>query len=256
MTEELQGSTEPTIETPADNGQVDESGLAPEATPEKVEFSEAQQKVVDGIAAKKTRQLRDAERRSLELQAQLDAAKAKIPQEVRPEVPDPVDMYDDDFESNQAAREEAIRKQAEFDAREAHAKTLADERLNELEANKQKELAASVETYTTRAGELGVSQHELSVAGNVLARAGMADDLAMFIIADESGPLLTKHLAENPDVMEQMRSMTTTQAAVYLATEVKPVVKAADNSSAPPPPDTLDGGSAQTYGGVQGTTYS
>ena len=260
MSTELQGSEEPTIDISIDTTESNDPGLAPveeaKTEPRKVEFDEHQQKVIDDLAAKKTRQIRDAERNNADLQAQLDAANARIPEETRANVPDLPDPYDDDFESKMAARDEAITSAASFDARTRHAEQAQENQRVAAERQRQHQLVDSVNVYTDRATAQGITGQELDVAGGVLAQAGMGEDLAMYIIADDKGPLITKHLAENPQLVEAMRTMTTTQAAVYIATEVKPNVSAKTRETAPNPADTLSGGAPQTGDGwPEGATF-
>ena len=190
------------------------------------------------------------------MQAQLDAANAKIPAEVRADIPELPDPYDDDFETKMAARDEAITSAANFDAKARQADLVKEADAKAQEVKRQEVLVNSVKVYTDRAKDLGVTTQELEVAGSALVQAGINDELSTYILSDDKGPLITKHLAENPAAIDAMRAMTTMQAAVYIATQVKPNVSVKPKQSAPSPADTLSGGAPQSGNGwPEGATF-
>ena len=55
---------------------------------------------------------------------------------------------------------------------------------------------------------MGIKQDELQAAGNAVAGYGLSDDLVMHILSDSDGPLITKHLAANPQDGYQLASMS------------------------------------------------
>ena len=180
-----------------------------------------------------------------------------LPQEQRPDIPPLPDQLDDDFEQQMETRDSAIRAESAFDARQyaARAQAAAAESAAQNERTETFNTAAS--TYMGRAEKLGVDAVRLQVAGNTIAAYGVSEELAVHILNDEKGPLITQYLAGNLDELESLRLMPAMQAAVHLATVIVPKIAAVPiNSGAPAPPDGLSGGGVPpSERGPAGTTY-
>ena len=97
-------------------------------------------------------------------------------------------------------------------------------------------------SYSNKALELGIKQDELQAAGNAVAGYGLSDDLVMHILADSDGPLITKHLAANPQDGYQLATMSPYTVGQFLdgiktkASALKP-----KTSSTPAPATNLQG---------------
>ncbi len=253
MSEEAEQTViEPTIQTT-------ESETAPiTAEPEKVEFSDDQQKVFNDMAAKKAFETREARRESDELRRQLEETKARIPQQVAPIVPDFPDPYDDDYVAKQAARDNAIRASAPFDA---NARAQQDNLQRTQEAAQQKaqdDENKRVATYAGRAKTLGMTKEQLLAAGNAVGQFGIDSQVANFIMQDDQGPLITKYLSENPLEMERLNSLDPMSAGIRIATEIKAKASALGikQRNAPNPTETLRGsGVPAKDDGPDGATY-
>ena len=233
-----------------------ESESAPE--PEKVTFSEEQQKVIDDLAAKKTFKIREAERKAEQLQKELEAAQARIPKETRPEVPSLPDPYSDDYEAQLAARDDKIRAAAAYDANESMRQQQAQQAQLQAYQAQQQALAEKVDKYTNRAKQLGVDAQELQVAAGIIQQYGIDDSVAMHIINDDHGPLITKYLSQNPLALEHIRNSDPMSAAVYISTDIKAKASALGKKqpTAPDPVETLNGaGAAPGQRGPKGATF-
>lgn len=206
---------------------------------------------------KQTRRFRDEERRANDLAAENQRLKGLLPQEQRPEIPPIPDQYSDTYAADVEARDKVIQEATDFDTR----KKVADQRANDdaLDAQnkQQKSYLDAVTVYDGRAKDLGMSEQDLSNAGLTVFQYGIHDDVAMHIIGDDQGPLITAFLAKNPDELDKLNSMTPMQAAVRVSTVLKDKVKAATGiTNAPPPPDHLNGGGAPpAERGPEGATY-
>jgi len=243
----------------AETEQPDESEaseLAPEKE-EKVSFTEEQQRVIDDIVAKKTYKMREAERQAEEYQRKLADLEAKQPKETRPEVPALPDPYDDDYAEKIRQRDEVIARRVEFDARQRMTQEQERQKAEQAQYQKQKDLEKQVDSYAKRAVQLGVSKEDLAQAGQEVARFGIGDDIATFIIGNDQGPLITKYLAANPTELDVIARLDSISAAVRIETIIKP--KAAQlgkrKPTAPDPVETLSGVGANPTKGPKGATF-
>lgn len=232
------------------------AGDSGESHEEKVQFDEAQQKVVNDIAAKKAFEVREAKRANEDLQRQLDELKAKAPVEQAPSVPDLPDQYDDDYQTKMQQRDQALLAKAQFDANANYQQQQSQSLAQEQQRLENETLSKSVEDYSGRAKKLGVGDEELQTAGNIVYQYGINDQVTKHILADEHGPLITKYLSQNPQAMDALRNLPPMSAGVFLETQIKPMaIKLKPNTTnAPSPVDTLNGaGSPRKQRGAAGT---
>ena len=234
---------EPVDDSLADDENTDlASGEDSEDNEDKVTFDEKQQVVFDREQGKKVQALRAAERRADAAEAELVELRANAPKVTRPNVPPMPDSFDDDFDTKMAIRDKSIADAAEFDAQEKHSQQREQEN-QQIQQNQQtQQLQTQATTYANRAVELGVSPAELQVAGPILAAAGISNDLTMHILTDESGPAITKHLADNPRMLDEIRDMTPLAAAAFIETNVKPNLSNKPVSKTPAPARNINGG--------------
>lgn len=231
------------------------------ASEQAVKFDEKQQAKVNELIAEKVKRQREAERKAEKLERELNEIKARLPEHTRPvipPVPDPFALSESEFKAALAAREEAIRRQAEFDAQQQSAKAAAENARAEAEKARVESTQQKVAAYSQRATALGVSPEELRAAGSVVGSIGLDDSLVDLILGDEKGPLITKYLANNVIELEVLRNMPTAMAAVRLATEIKGKISAQKpkvNPAPEPAPTLRNSGSARRQYGPKGATY-
>lgn len=214
---------------------------------------QAVQKRIDKITFEKM----EERRKNQALQSQIDDMQSKIPQVQRPSVPDMPDSFDDNYDDQMKARDQAIQDAAFFDANERHIATQNEQLKNQRLEEQQKALTKTVQDYSSRAAAQNISEQELAVAGQTVNAYGIGEDIGGFILNDEHGPLITKYLAQNPEVIETLKSMSFGNAAVYLTNNVKPQAVSKLTNNAPPPADTLGGGGAPpSQRGPSGATFT
>ena len=263
---------EPAAAAPAPEVEVEAQEPAPEqpapeaaeATPEApveekkpVRFSDEQQEVMNAAIAKKVAKQREAERRAEELEARVADLQAKVPQNQKPEIPPMPNVWDDNYEDLVAKRDDAIRAAAAFDADNRvrqQQEQMAQQRAHQAE---MEALQATVQTYSSRAQSMGIDENALAQAGQPLVNNGVSDDLSRYILEDESGPAITIKLAQDPMLLDEVRSASPFRAAEIIATRVKPqIAKEAKRTAPPPPTESLQGSGAKpAERGPKGATF-
>ncbi len=158
------------------------------------------------------------------------------------EIPPMPDSFDDDFDEKVKIRDEALVANANYQAQ--NNAYMQQEQFNQQQAAQaqQVKIQESMTSYSNKALELGIKQEELQAAGNAVASYGLSDDLVMHILADNDGPLITKHLAANPQDGYELASMSPYNVGQFLdgiktkASALKP-----KTSSTTAPVDNLQG---------------
>jgi len=236
-----EGSEEQGQEAQAQGG-----GLTPEA-----------QEIVNNAIGRQHKKFRDEQVRANDLAAENQRLRANMPQEQRPDIPDPPDSLDDDFEQKTRVRDTAIREASAFDVRQDVARTQAVAAEGVAQNERAEKFNQAADTYMGRAAKLGLDATALQVAGNTVVAYGASEELVGHILGDEQGPLITQYLARNLNELESLRNMPPMQAAVHLANVIVPKISAVPaNSGAPSPPDGLSGGGVPpAERGPDGTTY-
>jgi len=242
MSDQLPIETEATQNEPAE---VAALATAPEGTQEQnqeTEVDKAQQAI-----NKQHRKFRDEERKRLDVEGQLTAANAKL-QEIeankpKPEIPPMPDSFDEDFDTKMATRDQAIISKAQFDAQQGvFAQQQESAKQAQVDAQ-AKSINDAVAVYQSKTTELGLKQEEIDAAGNIVA-GYVSQDVAMFLLSDPDGPLMTKHLADNPLELDALRNMTPMQAAITLNSTVREASQKLkpQQTNTPAPAETLQGG--------------
>jgi len=226
-----------------DGEQPGSGDTAPEEK-EKVTFSQEQQAIIDKVAEDGRSKVIEERRKSADLERQLEESRAKIPKETRPEVPKSGDVFDDDHEERTAAREEGIRKQAKFDARqEFDADAAKDKELAGQQAE-QARFNNSLKKFNDTAGKFDVDAATLNTFDTTIAsHGGLRYDVGTRVVSDEQGMLIYKHFAQNPDDIYRVNGMTEGDAAVFVS-EIKSKATALFTKKAsetPDPAETLTG---------------
>ena len=213
------------------------SDISPDSEPEQTENTEERrpnklQERLDKLTAEKY----EAKRRADELEAKLKAIEAQKPvitDDIQPpEIPE--DTWD--TEAMRKYHRDMIQYQRKL-AEQAARQTLNSAETEKRQAMQQQQQGEIVRTFAKRAIQSGVDIEQLQQAGTALANAGMAQDLQLLILEDEAGPLITMHLAKNPELANELLSMSPAKAAVKIATQVKAeAVKAKPKVSKAPDP--------------------
>lgn len=182
-----------------------------------------------------------AEQENQQLRERLQKLESQNSEVVIPPLPDP---YDEDYQAKITQREDAIRRKAEQDAQK---QSVIEQQERQQEAAEQGELEriqAKAKEYDKRITTLGLTPDEIAVAGKTVMEYGIPGDVAEFILDHEQGPLITKYLADNPIVLDELVHLPATQAAVRISSDIAKAaasLKQNNASNAPPPPDTLTG---------------
>lgn len=235
MAEQLEQEVVEEVEATEIDGPEEVAEPEPKEEESGVTFSDEQQKFInEHIVGKKVAKLREVERRAHELEQQLSQYQ-KDP-EVEPAIPPVPDVWDDKYEQKLQERDNALIKHAQWRAQQE-----SDQRQRQqLEAEQarlhQRQMIEKVQTYTERAKSLGISEQDLAVAGGAVSQFGISNDLTSFILEDDSGPALTLYLSRNLQELQRIQSMNPLQAAVHLATQIKPRVARSIKRQAPPEP--------------------
>jgi len=187
-------------------------------------FDEVQQQAFDKAIAEKVYKQRNAEKEADQLKRRVQELEQQIPKEQRPAVPkepDPFALSEAEFQQQARLRDEAIARQAAYDAQQRFHEQ-ERQRVHQEQIQKEQELLNDkVATYSQRAVQLGISTEELQVAGNSVAQFGMSDEVINYILEDDLGPAITKYLSQNITELDSLRAMPPTQAAVRIATHVR-----------------------------------
>lgn len=222
-----------------------------------VEFSEDQQKILNDLAAKKTKKLREAERRAEEAERKLQQFEAAQPPQneiVIPEIPDP---YDSDFKERLAEREAAIARKAQADYEQ---KVREDQKVAAAQnANKaqMEAINSQVDAYKQSALKLGITETQLQQAGSVVASVGLRQDVVLEVLKEPEGGLMTMYMAKNPGIIGALNNADSLQLGqIYGQIKAKAKQLRKRTSTAPDPVDVLKGnGVAPKQRGPKGATY-
>lgn len=259
MTQEnLQEIDEELIENPEMD--TEESGTSEDAETETVTDESNQNKDPAGFTKRMNQkhfELMEEKRLREAAEAEVINLKSKLPNVQKPVIPDLPDPYDEDYDIRIKQRDEAIRNAAIYEANEEIRNNQIQSQNKAEQERKNNDLVKSVETYSGRAKELGISENELAVAGKAIAAYGMHDDVAHFILSDDKGPAITTFLARNPAELEAISKLSPMQAAVHISNVIKPKLQLKNKISAiPEPADTLSGGGVKkSERGPKGAKY-
>lgn len=209
------------------------------------------QKAID----KQTYHRRQAERELAEAREELEKLKASQPNDVAPEIPPIPDQFDDGYEQKLAERDKALKARTEWETRQA-LKAAVQQREQQRQAQEAQKAWQDAEAkYVSRAKDAHIDPAELQSAGNFVG-SYLNPHVTGFILEQENGPLITTHLAKNPDQLDVVANLPPMSAAAYIASVVAPNVSAKPKpTQAPKPPETLDGGGTPPDDGPPGATY-
>jgi hypothetical protein len=221
------------------NGQVDEAELAKQKSNEAFNKQYGQLKQAERDNAASAARIAELEKADRERQA---AAVGEIP-------PMP-DAFDDDFDAKIKQRDEAIIAQANFNNSNQIYLQQQQNQQQLAQQQKQEQIQQSMQSYSSKALELGIKQDELQAAGSAVAQYGLSDDLVMHILGDADGPLITKHLAANPQEGFELAQMSPFAVGSKLdSIRAKAAALKPKQSNTPDPATNLQGNGADPEAG-------
>lgn len=207
---------------------------------ENASLDEESQEAVNKRIGKLTFEKRQAEREKLELAERLKALEEQYkPKE--PETPTPPDPFADDYDEQMAQYNEKMRQRIAWETEQRY----KQEQQQQLQVQQRQQQLEQVQKqagdYASNAEKLGVDKERLAQAGNTVAQYGLNNDVAMAILADEQGPLITDYLASNVAELDQVVRMPPVQAALYIESRVKPKLQQLKPkpSNTPKPPSSI-----------------
>lgn len=269
MSELQNDSVESEVIEPAEiENQDNGTDLAPVSEAEhepqpQVDDEAAKQEAINKAINKKHFEAKQAERERDEALARVAAfeeEQRKIQAAQVNNLPEWPDEFDDNFEQKKANYIEAVRKQEAFNAQQS----IYEQQQQQIQQQEAQAKAARVQesmvSYANKATELGIKQDELQAAANTVANYGLSDDLVLHILGDSDGPLITKHLAANPQEGYQLAQMSPFSVGSFLdgikqkASALKP-----KTSNAPSPATNLQGNGvdpeAGKYNNIKGAKF-
>lgn len=198
----------------------DQGGTAPEAAPAK-ELDGYEKRI-----ARLTAHRRSLEEENEQLKQQLSQKNppAVDVEPVIPDLPDPDLQYDDPKKYREliAARDKAVIDYATWQTRQSIQRDAEARERSQREQQQQQQRAQIIDAFIENGLKTGISEDRMAANEQVLKSHGIKPDLAHFIYADANGAQLADYLAANPEVLREVNSLHPTQAAVKIATEIKP----------------------------------
>lgn len=246
-----------------------------ENQPKVEESAEAKAKkaqlAVEKVINTKTFETKQAERERDELQGKLNAIEKEKQESlaksfkdapampVMPNYPttDPFDdkheqdvrKYHEDvatYNANMPLYHQQVQDKATFDAQQTTLQEQQKSNQQQEEQQRALKMQESQIAYRARSNELGIKPEELQAAGNAVSHYGLSNDLVMHILSDKEGPLITKHLAANPQDGFSLASMNPYNVGELLnGIKVKAVQLKQKTTNTPEPVDQLVGAGAQ-----------
>lgn len=215
-------------------GEADGDGVEEEVDPDAADDEEVEkpakksvkldpeaQKILDAEIAKRVKAQREAERRAQELErrlAQIEEANRPTRPEV-PELPDPYQVTEQEYQAAIQAREKALQDAAIFDLRQQELERQRQALLQQEIERKRNEMLEQRTKYFERAKASGLDPVVLEGAGAVVGSE--MPWVQEFVLGDKYGPQMVQYLAANPSEREKLNSMNAEQRAYYLGTTVR-----------------------------------
>jgi len=251
------------VESPAAEIETSEDGTVnAEETPspagEESSSEESLPLAAQKIIAERAYREREARREAEQYRRKL--AEYEQPKQGAPVVPDVPNYWDyDSDEAYKAAirqRDDQVRKAIAYEQQQQHYLNQQQQREQAEAQARNQALAQKAEGYSQRAKSLGIRPEELQVAGHIVASYGLREDIAMAILDDPEGALVTKYLAANPNAIAKLNGGNLmTFSGIYSDIRAKAAGLKPKTSNAPPPADVLKGGSPARQRGVPGATF-
>lgn len=186
----------------------------------------------------------EEKRKREQLEEELNQLKAKIEKQNTSsddvQIPDLPDVYDDDYEEKIRAREAALKKAAELNARKTFLKEQEQQVLQEKMKRQQDEVMKQVNNMYSSAKKLGISEEELKSADATVSNFIKDPSIARFILAQDDAALIVKYLSSSAQELESLSSMDPLHASVRIATKIASEAKKLKPSSITQTPDPIE----------------
>lgn len=236
---------------------IEELDTAPE---EKEEVTEPEEPKVDynKVIAQKAFESREHKREAESLRQELAAIKEKEAILKEPMILPVPDQYDDNYAEQMEARDKSIQDKAQYDAsqrvRAEHAEYQRQQQ-NQEQINQVNERGNK---YKENSIKLGVDQAQLGEAANIVANYGIRQDVAMELLSEEQGPLITMYLAQNPQALDAINTANAISLGnVWNDIKTKASSLQTKTTSTPDPVETQKGsGVGPKNRGPAGATYT
>ena len=259
--EEVEQEIEEEIETDDENeddaDHESESDLATDSEEEHEEnTSDVNQDAINKKFAKLTFERRQKERENQELLDRLAQYEKPPEPTVMPQAPDP---FSDNYEQEQQKYQQDLITYGQQKAKQESYQFEQQQKAQQNQIKQAQELQEKAKSYSQRAKDLGVKPEVLQQSGQLIEAYGLSNDLVNTILEDEHGPLITTHLARNPDQLETITRMNPVQAGIYL-TNIKAKFSGIKQkqTKAPKPPTKVKPTQSVNTGGfkyIDGATF-
>lgn len=235
---------------------------------EKKLFDDEQQVKVNEIVgkqvAKRYEEKNASDKKLAEANKRIEELQSQVPETKAPEIPpapNPDDFFGDleGLKAEQVKWAKAVNDRAEYDARQT---TIESQRADHSQQQQQETIRAHqevVKSYADTAETFKIAPEQMAKDEGIVVNAGISPDLANHLLKDPQGPLVVNFLAANILELETVRSKTPMDAAIYIATQIKPKLAGAVNSTKTPAPVDLEDGKGapeKTDPRLNGVTYS
>lgn len=204
----------------------------------KVVFSDDQQKLLDDIIERRLARERKQHQAQLEaerlerekLQKQLNPGDEDIQLPEEPDVLDPdYDQKKAEFDSLRIKKETAIARQ----------QAVKDFKAEQAQNQAQAEAESRVQNLKKNAEICGIKDSDLDSYSGNLIQAGAQPDVCGFVLDEKKGPLVAKHLSENPSELDKLVEMKTISERqrflITLESKLEPVQKGVPPDETKPP---------------------
>jgi hypothetical protein len=225
-------------ETPSQGAELATATEVEQTKPQEPEHSESAQKAIN----KKHWQVKEAERKNADLQRQVDELKAgaqapSVAPNV-PDIPDPLELTDDEFRLQMQERDRLFQENARYEVNTQR----------QQEEAQREQLAAQDKIrsdFASKATGLGLNAEDVLRQTAEVVGYGVSDAVAEMIATEADGPLLASYLRQHPNELDALRGMTTVaQQVSHMANTVRQGAESLKpkTSNAPPPPTDISAG--------------
>ena len=236
---------------------IEELDTAPE---EKEEVTEPEEPKVDynKVIAQKAFESREHKREAESLRQELAAIKAREAVAQEPMILPVPDQYDDNYAEQMEARDKSIQEKAQYDASQRVRAEQAEYQRQQQNQEQINQVNERGNKYKENSIKLGVDQAQLGEAANIVANYGIRQDVAMELLGEEQGPLITMYLAQNPQALDAINTASAISLGnVWSDIKTKASGLAKKTTSTPDPVETQKGsGVGPKNRGPAGATYT
>ena len=236
---------------------IEELDTAPE---EKEEVTEPEEPKVDynKVIAQKAFESREHKREAESLRQELAAIKEREAILKEPMILPVPDQYDDNYAEQMEARDKSIQEKAQYDASQRVRAEQAEYQRQQQNQEQINQVNERGNKYKENSIKLGVDQAQLGEAANIVANYGIRQDVAMELLSEEQGPLITMYLAQNPQALDAINTANAISLGnVWNDIKTKASSLQTKTTSTPDPVETQKGsGVGPKNRGPAGATYT